>query len=192
MTTHKKILDLISNHISPDKEETERVTALFEPFSCEAGTLLEKEGKTAKYLYFVNSGFIRTFHFMEGSEITTHINCPPGFITSFHSFISETPAFDNVEAVTSADLLRITKQNLDLLYGQSNGWAEFGRAVYEKSLGYNEARSRDMITLSAEQRYLKLLEKQPEIVRNVPLKYISSFLGIEPQSLSRIRRKITS
>jgi CRP-like cAMP-binding protein len=192
MTSHKKILDLISNHIRPDEKDVAMVKELFEPFSCEAGTLLEREGKAAKYLYFVNTGFIRTFHFMEGSEITTHINCPPGFITSFHSFTNRTPAFDNVEAVTPADLLRITKQNLDLLYSQSNGWAEFGRVVYEKSLGYNEERSMDMITLTAEQRYLKLLEKQPEIVRNVPLKYISSYLGIEPQSLSRIRRKITS
>lgn len=192
MKDHQKILGLISDHITLAEIDVALVNELFEPFSCEAGTLLEKEGKTARYLYFVNTGFIRTFHFMEGSEITTHINCPPGFITSFSSFSTGTPAFDNVEAVTPSGLLRITRQNLDLLYGQSTAWAAFGRIIYEKSLGYNEERSKDMITLSAEQRYLKLLDKQPEIVRNVPLKYISSYLGIEPQSLSRIRKKITS
>ncbi|MVT43371.1 cyclic nucleotide-binding domain-containing protein [Chitinophaga oryziterrae] len=175
-----------------DQADEGFVTTLFRPLSCEKNTMLEKEGKVPEFLYFINSGFVRVFYWEDGKQITTHINCPPGFITSFNSFISAKPAPDNVECVTDCELLKITKEDLEWLYQRSTQWALFGKIIYEKSLAYNETRTKEMIGLSAEQRYLKLLENQPEIIRQVPLQYISSYLGIEPQSLSRIRKKISS
>jgi CRP-like cAMP-binding protein len=175
-----------------DQPDEGFVTSLFRPLSCEKNTILEKEGKVPEFLYFINSGFVRVFYWEDGKQITTHINCPPGFITSFNSFTSATPAPDNVECVTDCELLKITKDDLEWLYQRSTQWALFGKIIYEKSLAYNETRTKEMIGLSAEQRYLKLLAHQPEIIQQVPLQYISSYLGIEPQSLSRIRKKISS
>lgn len=189
---HSKLLNLIAGHVQMDQADEGFVTTLFRPLSCEKNTMLEKEGKVPEFLYFINSGFVRVFYWEDGKQITTHINCPPGFITSFNSFISVTPAPDNVECVTDCELLKITKEDLEWLYQRSTQWALFGKIIYEKSLAYNETRTKEMIGLSAEQRYLKLLESQPEIIRQVPLQYISSYLGIEPQSLSRIRKKISS
>lgn len=189
---HSKLLNLIAEHVQMDQPDEGFVTTLFRPLSCEKNTILEKEGKVPEFLYFINSGFVRVFYWEDGKQITTHINCPPGFITSFNSFTSATPASDNVECVTDCELLKITKDDLEWLYQRSTQWALFGKIIYEKSLAYNETRTKEMIGLSAEQRYLKLLAHQPEIIQQVPLQYISSYLGIEPQSLSRIRKKISS
>jgi CRP-like cAMP-binding protein len=192
MNSHQSLFRLISSIVSIDTIEQKIVTELFEPVTYPGKELLESENRITRNLYFINSGFVRVFQNLEGSEITTHINCPPGFITSFNSFISSTPALDNVETITSCELLRITKNDLDALFSKDPKWAAFGRIITDKSLAYNEQRTNDMLTLPAEQRYLKLIANYPEIVQNVPLRYISSYLGIEPQSLSRIRRKIIS
>lgn len=125
-----------------------------------------------------------------GNEVTTHINCPPGFFTSYTHFISQTRSEDNVECITDCELLRITKENLDQLVSSSQSMKDFSISVFQKSIAYNENRSKELSVLNAEQRYLKLIDNYPEIIQNVPIQYIASFLGMKPESLSRIRKKI--
>jgi CRP-like cAMP-binding protein len=67
---------------------------------------------------------------------------------------------------------------------------DFSISVFQQSIAYNENRSRELSALNAEERYLKLLKDYPEIIQHVPIQYIASFLGMKPESLSRIRRKI--
>lgn len=64
--------------------------------------------------------------------------------------------------------------------------------MYEQAIAFNLQRTTDLLTLSAEKRYLKLLAEQPEVIQNVPIQYIASYIGIKPESLSRIRKKIIS
>ncbi|MGJ1360649.1 Crp/Fnr family transcriptional regulator [Sphingobacterium spiritivorum] len=153
--------------------------------------ILEAEGKIPRYLYFVVSGFVRLFYYNEkGDEVTTHINCPPGFITAYTNFANQTPSDENLECVTECELLRIKKSALDDLVQQSPAFRDFSIIVFQQSLAYNERRAKDLAALSAEQRYLKLLDEQPELLHNIPMQYIASFLGMNAKSLSRIRRKI--
>lgn len=189
---HTKLLELIAETIVVEEQDVILVKSFFEPISCNKGEILEKENKIAQYLYFINSGFIRIFYNQNGDQITTHINCPSGFITSFNSFVTTTPAIDNIECVTACEVLRITKKDFDLLCHQSQKWADFARIIYEKSLVYNEQRTNDIIALSAEQQYLKIVKDTPALIQNVPLQYIASFIGIKPESLSRIRKQIIS
>ena len=189
---HDRLLNLIQEIIKVD--ETDRIMAesFFEPVFFDKGQILEIENKPVKYLYFINSGFIRIFYNENGVQITTHINCPSGFITSFNSFINGTASHDNVECITPCQVLRITKSNFDNLCQKSPKWADFARIIYEKSVIYNEQRTRDIMNLSAEDRYLNLLKYNPDIIKNVPLQYIASFIGIKPESLSRIRKNLIS
>lgn len=153
--------------------------------------MLEEEEKIPGYLYFVISGFVRLFHYNDkGDEVTTHINCPPGFITSYFNFIDQTRSDENLECITQCELLRITKSDLDILTEQSPAFKDFSILVFQQSLYYNKTRSKELATLSAEQRYLKLMEEYPEILQNVPMQYIASFLGMNPKSLSRLRKQI--
>ena len=163
----------------------------FEPVLFPKNRIIEEEGKIPQYLYFVVSGYMRLFSFNDnGDEITSHINCPPGFITSYSNFINRTIATDNLECITECELLRIDKKNLDLITLKSENFKDFSIKVFQQSIAYNENRSKDLATLTAEQRYQKLLNNYPQILHNVPLQYIASFLGMNSKSLSRIRKQI--
>jgi CRP-like cAMP-binding protein len=188
---HDKLLQYIHSIHAFTHEEAEAVKKYFEPVAFSKNTVIEEAGRIPQYLYYIVSGYLRLFYMNEnGNEVTTHINCPPGFFTSYSEFINGTVSENNIECITDAELLRISKENLDYLINQSQAMKDFSISVFQQSISYNEKRSRELSVLNAEQRYLKLMEDYPEIIQNVPIQYIASFLGMKPESLSRIRRKI--
>lgn len=188
---HDKLLQYIQASHHFNSVEIELIKEYFESVEYSKNTVIEGEGNVPKYLYYIVSGYLRLFHFDEnGNEVTTHINCPPGFFTSYFNFINQTKSDENVECITDCELLRITKENLDKLTDESPSMKDFSISVFHQSINYNENRSKELSTLNAEQRYLKLIKNYPGIIQNVPIQYIASFLGMKPESLSRIRRKI--
>ncbi|UOX34001.1 Crp/Fnr family transcriptional regulator [Flavobacterium sediminilitoris] len=188
---HRQLLKLISQNVTLSDNDSDWCRQYFEPVFLPKNKVIEEEKKIPKYLYFIVSGFVRLFHYNDkGDEVTTHINCPPGFITSYFNFINQTKANENLECITDCELLRITKDNLDLLTQQSKAFKDFSILVFQQSLAYNDNRSKELASLTAEQRYRKLIDNYPHILHNVPLQYIASFLGMNPKSLSRIRKEI--
>lgn len=188
---HGQLLKLISQNVTLSDNDIELCGRYFEPVLFPKNRVIEEEGKIPKYLYFVISGFVRLFHYDDkGDEATTHINCPPGFITSYFNFINQTKSNENLECITECELLRITKLDLDLLTQQSSAFKDFSILIFQQSIAYNENRSKELAILPAEQRYKKLVENYPEILHNVPVQYIASFLGMNPKSLSRIRKQM--
>lgn len=188
---HENLLKIIRQKINISDKDEKLCTECFEPVIFPKNMIIEDEGKIPQYLYFVVSGYMRLFHYNDnGDEITSHINCPPGFITSYFNFINQTKASENVECITECELLRITKNNLDHITSQSNAFKDFSIWVFQQSIAYNENRSKELATLTAEQRYQKLIDNYPQIIHNVPLQYIASFLGMNAKSLSRIRKQM--
>ncbi|MBA3681826.1 MAG: Crp/Fnr family transcriptional regulator [Bacteroidetes bacterium] len=185
------LLQIIKKTVPLSPTDIELCRQKFEPVLVPKNRLLEEESNIPKYLYFVISGYVRLFNYdTDGNENTSHFNCPPGFITSYHHFIHQTKSNENVETVTDCELLRISKNNLDTLITQSAAVKDFSIYVLQQSMTYNENRSKELATLSAEQRYLNLIDNYPGILHNVPLQYIASFLGMNAKSLSRIRGQI--
>ncbi len=190
-TVYLKLIKDISKYIPLSKEDIRTISESFSSITIPKNTMLEVENTSTKYLYFIINGYVRVFYTKEGEERTTQINCPSGFITSFQSFITNSKAYDNVQTISECNLLRVTKDSLDKLNKNVKDWGIYGEKIYEQALIYNEDRTRDMILLTAEERYLKLMKTQPDIIQNVSLQYIASYIGIKPESLSRIRRQIT-
>lgn len=188
---HEQLIKDISISHKIQAQDIELCEKLFQPVLMPKNRILEEAEKIPQHLYYIVSGFMRLFYYNDsGDEVTTHINCPHGFFTAFSEFTNQTKSSANVETVTECQLLRITKQDYDTLMSESLLWKDYGMHVLQESIIYNEDRSKSLATLTAEQRYLKLMESQPEIIQNVPLQYIASFLGIKPESLSRIRRNL--
>jgi len=188
---HNQLIQLISKSAELSDSERELCIQYFEPVLYPKNRVIEEEGKVPQHLYFVISGFVRLFHYNDkGDEVTTHINCPPGFITSYSNFANQSKSDENLECITECELLRITKSDLDLLIQESSAFKDFSFLVFQQSLSYNEKRAKELATLTAEQRYLKLMDEHPELLHNVPMQYIASFLGMNPKSLSRIRKQI--
>jgi CRP/FNR family transcriptional regulator, anaerobic regulatory protein len=185
-----KLLEIIGRQVKLTSEDITLVNELFEPVWFRKNRVIEEEGKVPQYLYFIVSGYLRLFHYDEdGNEVTSHLNCPPGFITPYQSFIAQLPANESLESITSAELLRIDKNNLDYLTRVSEAVKNFSIWVFQQAMAYNENRSRDLATLTAEQRYTKFMELHKDVLMNVPLQYIASFLGMNAKSLSRIRKQ---
>lgn len=186
-----KLLYFISAKVKLTDRDTELCKRYFEAVSFPKNSVIEEDDKVPKYLYYIVSGYLRLYHYNEsGEEVTTHINCPPGFFTSYSNFISQQKSNEKVECITACELLRITKDDLDSLTSESPAIKDFSIIIFQQSIAYNENRSRELAVLSAEQRYRKLMAQQPSILKYVPIAQIASFLGMKPESLSRIRKKI--
>jgi CRP/FNR family transcriptional regulator, anaerobic regulatory protein len=184
-----KLLQTISQKVSFSPEDIVLCEKYFEPISYSKNQIIEEQDKLGEHLYFINSGFMRLFYYDEnGDENTTFFTNYGGFIASFLSFVQGVNAKENVECITDCDLLRIKKTDLRTLIDSSENFKQFSLLIFEKAMASSEIRANDLATLSAEQRYKKLLETQPEVLQNAPIQYIASFLGIKPQSLSRIRK----
>ena len=155
--------------------------------------VVERQGRIPKHLYFINTGFMRLFYLDEsGDEITTTISPPHSFITPFLSFIHEREARESVGCITHCEVLRILKPDLADLISQSKSFQTFSLLIFEQAIAASEKRANELATLRAEDRYQALVENQPSILQHVPIRYIASYLGIKPESLSRIRRNLAS
>lgn len=154
---HERLFKIISQDLVFSEQDKELCERYFECVRFPKNHIIEEEGKIPKYLYFVASGFVRLFHYNnKGNEVTTSINCPTGFITPYLHFINQTTSNENLECVTECELLRITKNNLDLLIGQSATIKDLSISVFQQALVYHENRSKELAALTAEERYLKL------------------------------------
>jgi CRP/FNR family transcriptional regulator, anaerobic regulatory protein len=190
---HDSLLHIIAQKVIISDNERQLCQDYFEPVRFSKNSILEREGKIPNYLYFVVSGYVRLFYVNDkGEENTSHINCPPGFITTYFNFINQTKATENVACVTDCTLLRIPKKNLDFIMSESEVLKDFSISVFQQSIAYNENRSKELATMTAEQRYKNLITHNPAMLHHVPILYIASFLGMKPESLSRIRRQIIS
>lgn len=187
---YENLLKIIAQKVALTEQDVDLVKKHFEPIVCLKNQVLEFEGKIPKYLYFIVSGFVRLcYRDTNGNEVTTHINCPSGFITSYIHFINQTKATENVVCITDCEVLRIKKIDLEHIIQSSEAFKDFSIWVFQQSIAYNENRSKELATFTAEQRYQQLMDNYPQILHNVPLQYIASFLGMNSKSLSRIRRQ---
>lgn len=114
------------------------------------------------------------------------------FVVSFRSFISRSPCWYFIEAMEDSEIFFISYKDLDSLYETHANWGKFGRLLAELFFTIAQTRTEEFIFFSHEQRYTRLLEEHPDIVKRIPAYHISSYLGITNPSLSRIRKRVES
>jgi CRP/FNR family transcriptional regulator, anaerobic regulatory protein len=188
-----KLLKVISKTITPTQQDIDLCTNYFEMITVPKNTIIEEQYMVPNYLYFIINGYMRLFYCdTNGDEQTTYICFENDFITSFLSFIHQKKANENVECVTECTLLRITPINLRKIIDESNSFKTFSLVIFEQAIAANANRANSLATLNAEQRYKKLIENETHILQNLPIQYIASYLGMKPESLSRIRKQIIS
>ncbi len=174
-----------------EMDEIHNIKTYFQPITVSRNTILEEQDKIPNCLYFVVSGFMRLFYYDDnGEEQTTFLCAENGFIASFSALINQTKANENVECVTDCTVLKVSYADTKTLIEKSERFKTFSVTMFEKAMHSNLLRANDLANLNAEQRYQKMIEQQPHFVQNIPLQYIASYLGIKPQSLSRIRKQI--
>ncbi|MBS1663251.1 MAG: Crp/Fnr family transcriptional regulator [Bacteroidetes bacterium] len=182
----------IARIIELPEHDRESCMATFHPLWVAKDTLLEKAGKVPQYHNFIVSGHMRKYYMNEkGEEVTNDLNDGPRFFTSYQHFVQQTVSNEFLQCITDCEILRISKQDADRTYQTSYTQKDYTIKLFQQIQEEYKERIDDLANLTAEQRYLKFIKNSPNIIRNVPLKHIASYLGIKPESLSRIRREIS-
>ena len=151
--------------------------------------VLKKCGEREKYLYFIieGSGGIMLYH--NNNYLCIDLCYEGDFFGDYLSFITDEVTDLEVITLESSNLFRINKANF-----QELSKTEYGKVICQiasdSSFIHKQTQQIELLTKTAEQRYLEMLEKQPKIIQRTPNKFIASYLGITPESFSRIRKKI--
>lgn len=148
------------------------------------------EGKICKEIGFVNHGAFRRFYLSEGKEINMQFVFEQEFVVDYDSFLDGKPTKYFIQAIEDTEIVIFNLNALHHAYQISHSWERFGRMMAEVSFKITTERVESFLFMNGEQRYLNLLKKQPEIFERFPLYHIASYLGLERESLSRLRNKI--
>ncbi len=187
----KNLLNYINSQFSLTKEDNRLIEKCFIAEDVSAQTKLLEAGKIERYIYFISSGIVKGYQNIDGKLVVQHLVSEQDFFTSLDSFMSETPSLDYYETITDCKLIKISKPDFDLLQESTTFWNDFVTTVTNEHLSCKLERVKDFQTLTAKERYQKFVTENPKLALNISVDNMASFLGIEPQSLSRIRKQVT-
>ncbi len=171
-------------------DDLEKILNAFELKKFKKNDFVVEEGKTSRYLGFVETGMFQYYIVKDGEERTNYVSIENTFFASVLSFISETPSLENVKALVDGSISMISKTNLKMLLNEIPAFKDFYIGLLEASLCGIDASRYDLIVLTAEQRYEKMIINEPHLLQQIPLQHLASMLAITPRHLSRIRSKI--
>ena len=186
----QQLLSHIAQYYPLNSDATAALRDCFEQLSLSKNEYLLREGQVCRHLYFLESGALRGYYNLEGKEVTHWFGFENDFITSFHSFITQQPAVENIQLLEGSVLWKISKEKLTELLNHYQEIERLVRIVYEKYYIRLEERFVNAQFKSARERYEQLLQQTPHIIERVPLGSIASYLGISQETLSRIRGKL--
>ena len=187
----EKLLHFLQNSGKINAIKTEEIGNYFDEKEIAKNELFLKEGQINNEYLILEHGFMRAFSFdITGTEITTAFYAGDQPIFEVASFFNRSPSKENIEALASCKGWVISFEKLNMIFHSIPEFREFGRYILVKGFASLKLRMLSLITETAEERYTGLLQFNPEIFQNAPLKYIASYLGVTDTSLSRIRKEM--
>ncbi|MFD2742596.1 MULTISPECIES: Crp/Fnr family transcriptional regulator [Sphingobacterium] len=178
------------NFVAITDEEFELFYSKLIPSHFAKKSIILQKGEVENYLSFIEKGTVRFNIPKIDHDLTFGFAFENSFVSAYDSFLTQLPATYNIESINETILWRISYQDLEAIYQKTQIGDRIGRKVAETIYLKKMKREISLLEDTASTRYLDLLREQPELVRNIPLKYLASYIGIRPQSLSRIRRTI--
>lgn len=155
-------------------------------------TVFLKLNAVENHISFIESGVVRLYIPKDNpdKEITFGFSFENQFISAYDSFLTQTPSAYELQVLTETTILSITYDDLQAVYKTTQIGNLVGRLTAERLFLLKSKREQNLLNLTAEERYIKLFKERPELLKVIPLKYISSYIGITAQALSRIRKRL--
>ncbi|WP_221391052.1 Crp/Fnr family transcriptional regulator [Dyadobacter sp. NIV53] len=151
-----------------------------------------ESGETQKLLGFVTKGLIRSFYVdKDGNERTVGFYPEGSYATHYPAFVTQKPSKYTIQCLEPTTFACLSFDDLQWLYRQSQNFEKYGRLIAEEVLKQQQARIESFVFQTAEERYLDFIQQHPTLFNRISLSHLCSYLGIERQSLTRIRQKIT-
>ncbi len=158
----------------------------------EKNDFLLREGEVCKNAIFISKGCMRYFFTINGEEKNGQFFFENAWYTDLESFLSGEPSDQSIQALEPMEVWLMPKRSFDILYDSSHTFERFGRLLVEHGFLGLRKKNKMLTNLSPEERYLDLLKKRPKVMERISQQHIASYLGIQPESLSRIRKRIHS
>ncbi|MEJ7769373.1 MAG: Crp/Fnr family transcriptional regulator [Chitinophagaceae bacterium] len=155
------------------------------------GELLTRNGEVCRQVSFINKGLLRMFYLVDGKEICTGFIAENEYIAQYDSFLTRQPSAGNIDALEDCELINLSYDNMQALYQSRPVFEIFGRKIAEMLFIMISSQTTRLLTLTPEERYKSVIQNQPFIIQRVPQYMIASFVGITPEHLSRLRKKMT-
>ena len=172
------------------QEDLSLILEQFEGVTFQKNDYLIEIGKTSTFYYFLEAGFLRSYSIdLDGNDITSKFFVPKDIVIDWHSYFLKKPAREPVQALTAGKCWKIRFSDFMKLF-HIEAFREVGRTRLVQNYFELKNHSISVIADHAKDRYLHLLEEKPELVQNVPLKHLATYLGITDTSLSRIRNEV--
>lgn len=185
-----KLIQFVQDLLPMNPARAEQLTEKFRAKKIAKNEFLLKEGAVCNASHFIEKGIIRSYAYdLKGNEVTTAFYSENTFASDLLSFFKRTAAKEYMQALTACETWYITYDDMQTSFHTIPEFREFGRLNIVNNYGVLKERMLSNLQEPAEQRYSDLINSNPEILQNVPLKYIASYLGIADTSLSRIRKE---
>lgn len=190
---YKLILKNISRFIDLNQEEQDLYISLLTVKKLKKKEFLLRQGEIARYDYFTTKGCLKIYKIDEnGSEHISMFAVKDWWSGDMASFITQQPANYFIQALEDSEVLQMSKENFDKLFERIPKFERFYRILYQRSLVSYIQQSDQNISLNAEERYLKFIKKYPSLIHSVSQKNIAAYLGVTPEFLSLLRKKMAA
>lgn len=174
------------------KQELAEIIPKYKQVAFEKNAYLLKEGQVEKKYWFIESGFVRSYVIdTEGNDITFNLYGTADVVIDYPSIFFFAPTKENIQALTDCICWEITFDDFQEMFNRISNYREHQRGLLVGSYFALKEHSISLIADQAKERYLSLLKAKPQIVQNVSLKHIATYLGVTDTSLSRIRKEIS-
>lgn len=187
----KTFSEILHEKYGLSASESEQLLAQMERLTYRKGEHIVREGERNSSLYLVAQGIWRGHYLRDGVDISLWFASEGDTLFSSWSYVADRPSLTSIEAMSDSTVFRISKQKMETFFASSIAFANIGRVIFERQFLDMENWMINGGAAQAKQRYLALLEQNPELLQHVPLKHIASYLMITPQSLSRIRVELS-
>lgn len=185
------ILSNFSKYVSLTGEEIAFLTPLLKSKSLATGEFLLREGEICKYETFVTRGCLKTFYQDEdGLDHIIDFSIEEWWADDLYSLLTQTPSKTNIKAIEPTEILQISKPDLELLYREIPKFERFFRILFQNAFITQREQINQALAASAEERYILFLKKKPYADRRFSQKDIASYLGITPQFLSAMKKRL--
>ncbi|WGK64848.1 Crp/Fnr family transcriptional regulator [Croceiramulus getboli] len=192
-TAYAPLLQNIAKYVSLSAEEELRLSSIIRSTRIKKRQFIDQPGYVCNYRNYVVQGAFRSFFIdADGKEHTVQIAIEDWFVSDFYSYITQTPATLYVEALEDSTLLQMTYADIEGLCQQIHPLSEYFRLSTERAFAFSRKRALSNLSMTAEEKYLELLDRYPNIVQRVPQKIVASYLGMTPEFLSKIRKELAS
>ena len=186
----KKLIEGIHNYVSLNEREIVLLEKSILKKTYKKHEVIFSEGKISEEIYFVTKGCVRLYYNVEGNDKTAFFYTEGQFICAGESYTFNIPAIENYQAVEETEIYVFTKARIGELLSEVPKMEVLARIATENELITCQKVIASFVTKSAEERYIDLLNSQGELFQRVPQQYIASFLGVSPETLSRIKKRV--